>query len=161
MIVIQLLLRAVTFGLGPVAASAYAGLPSDLVHNWLARGAKLSLDPFDVSSHDDPAVRKHLCDFHKKVGVPCLFLFTEWRKAKAAFTIKCINKIVRSKDWKAQAWLLERQDPSRFAAPSRSLAIKRDSDIDEKIIEADIVDPTDDDAPKVLFYCPDNNRGTT
>lgn len=159
--VTKLLLRAASYGLGPAAASSYAGVPTSLVNNWLARGMKLAAEPFDPTVYDDPVVRKHHVEFHRRVGIPCMFLFTEWRKAKAEFAVTCIRKIKQSKDWKALAWLLERQDPSRFAPPARSQSIRRDKDSDEEIIEAAVADERDlDNVPRVTFYCPDNGRAS-
>jgi hypothetical protein len=151
------LMHAVSHGLGIEASSAYANLPAPLVRNWLARGRKQEVEPFDVSIYDDPEVRRHHLDIHEEITTPCFQLWMEWRRTRAEFIIHNVKKIRNSKDWRAQAWLLERAEPNNYNKPSASPPIKRDLNLNEKEVEAEVIQGGNDVA-RVTFYCPDNNR---
>ncbi len=154
------LLHAVAHGLGIEASAAYAGLPASIVRNWLARGRKEEVTPFDPSQIADPAERKHLLNFHKQITIPCSALWIEWKKTRAKFLMAGLKKILRSKDWKAQAWLLERAEPALFNRPAAGPPIKRELNAHEEMIEAEVVKGNgENNNARVTFYCPDNGRG--
>lgn len=154
------LLRAVSYGLGIEAASAYAGVPSAYVRNWIARGREEELNPYDESVHKE----KHLKEFHTKhwetIVVPCYNLWMAWRKARSEFLISCVGRLRKSKDWHAHAWLLERVDPASYVKPNAPTALRRDLLPYEKEVEAAVVDDPDGDQMKevVQIILPSNGR---
>lgn len=151
------LMHAVLHGLGLEGASAYANIPSPFVRNWLARGRKQEEEPFCPDLYADKEIRDHHVERHKKITMPCFILWMTWRKTRAQFLMGCVKKIIRSKDWKAQAWILERTDPSTYVKPNAPSALKRELLPFEKEVEADVVtdtDPTD----AVQIQLPDNCR---
>jgi hypothetical protein len=151
------LMEAVALGLSVEAASAYSSVPSPYVRNWIARGREEELKPFNVDVYTDKGLRAHHQKFHDTVTVPCYNLWMVWRKTRAKFLMKCVGKMAKSKDWHAQAWLLERIEPGAYIKPNAPTAIKRDLLPYEKEVEAAIVE--DPDAKEVVqIILPGNGR---
>lgn len=154
------LLRAVAYGLGIEAASAYSGVPSQFVRNWIVRGREEELNPFDVEVYKTEVERKHHLKYHNDVTVPCYNLWMAWRKARSEFLMSCVGRLRKSKDWHAHAWLLERLDPGTYVKTNAPTALRRDLLPYEKEVEAAVVDNPNDDQMKevVQIILPSNNR---
>lgn len=152
-------MSAVALGVSVEAASAYASVPSAYVRNWIARGRSEEMKPFNINEWDDRELKEMHLKFHNEVTVPCYNLWMKWRKTRALFLMKCVNKLAKSKDWHAQAWLLERVDPAAYVKPNAPTAIKRDLLPYEKEVEAAIVeDPHASTKEVVQIILPSNGR---
>lgn len=149
------LLVAAGRGLNVETASAFASVPHELVMNWLERGKKEEKEPFDVNKFDKDVAAHHL-KYHRDVTVPCLSLWMKWKQVRSEMVLKSVAKINKSKDWRAQAWLLERIDPATFVRPLAAAPVKRLPMMIEKEVEASVVE-----TKQVQFYFPDNGRGPT
>jgi hypothetical protein len=154
------LLRAVSYGLGIEAASAYAGVPSEYVRNWISRGREEEMNPYDESVHKEKIPREVHTKHWKTVVVPCYNLWMAWRKARSEFLMSCVGRLRKSKDWHAHAWLLERLDPGTYVKASAPTALRRDLLPYEKEVEAAVIDDPDDDQLKevVQIILPGNGR---
>ena len=138
--IVAKLVEAALLGVTPSVAAAYAETTHTIVKSWLMRGYREDVEPFDPSIHKDEDVRDHHIQFHKKVTIPCFAFWKAWQQARSKFVMRCVNKLGRSRSWQAQAWLLERLEPSIFVKPGMPAAIKRDLLPYEKEVEAAVVD---------------------
>lgn len=155
------LMKAVAHGLNIEGCASYANVPSAYVRNWIARGRKQEMEPFDENKFDDQTVRSVHVKQHKTITIPCFNFWMLWKKTRATFLMGCVKKLAKSKDWHAHAWLLERVEPSMFAAPGRSVSLRRDLLPTEKEIEATVRDgddPTEPTREVVQILLPDNKR---
>lgn len=109
-------------------AAAVAGISKATYHDWIKRG-----DPAGVKAADAP-----FRDFRDKV---------EQAKAEGEATLVTRLAIAAQKDWKAAAWMLERQYPDRWAGP-RGRAIMRPGDPDDPPGGGALTDP--DGQPVVI-----------
>lgn len=155
------LLESAILGLGIETAAAWAEIPSDIVRNWLARGMAEEKEPTNFSKITDKAILKKERAYHADVTVPCYLLWRSWKNARSIFLMKCAKKIMTSRSWQAQAWLLERVDPSNFVRPGSPTAIKRELLHHEREIETEASKgAADDEALKevVQIILPGNSR---
>lgn len=153
-------MHAVSRGLGIDGASSYAGVPDPYVRNWIARGRKQELEPFDAESITDKTIRATQEKFHLDVTMPCFRFWMRWKQTRSMFIIKCVERMSKSKDWRAHAWLLERVDPATFAAPGRTIGVRRDLLPNEKEVEATVIDEPDkeNNGDVIQIILPDNKR---
>lgn len=149
------LTKAVSHGLGLNMAAAFAGLPPQLLRNWLTRGCNEEVNPFcaDLLEDEDDRVKQTI--YYNTVEVPCYKLWLAWKKARALFVMQCTAKLKKSKDWHASAWLLERIDPATYVKSAPTPAIKRELREYEREVESQVVDGAKD---VVQILLPDNSR---
>lgn len=149
------LTKAVSHGLGLDMASAFAGLPPELIRNWLIRGRNEEVNPFCADLIEDEEDRDRRAEYHKAVNLPCFNLWRAWKKARALFVMQCAAKLKKSKDWHASAWLLERADPANYVKVAPSASIKRELRDYEKEVEGQVIAGAGD---VVQILLPDNSR---
>ena len=154
--IVEKLIEAALLGLNPSMAAAYAEVSATLVKNWLVRGFKEEHEPFDLHKYNDEDVKACHSKFHKDVTVPCYALWMSWQKARSRFVMKCVKKLAVSRTWQAQAWLLERLEPSTFVRPGTPGAIRRELLPYEKEVESAVV--TEDVREVVQIILPSNGR---
>lgn len=154
------ILEAVRGGLGIEAAAMYAGVPHQLLKNWLARGYELECSPFAVPKDVNPVAREAKVLVNELINEPCFLFWVAYKRARGELLLTCTTKILQYPDWRAQAWLLERLRPANYNKVAAPPAIRREMLDGETSIDSALPGDGDDAAKAevIRFYCPENGR---